>query len=179
VVTVSTPTSGSSGKRLIFGVLALGILAAAASWWFRFSTTHRAANFWGPPAATLIRDAPHVTLRTDAPSADGALGNQTDVPRDISNAKGLTHLRNALLEDSSYDWAASGPPNTDWSNSLVFAAAEGSEPRAIILFSPDYKWIANAAGGDPGKHAVATTAEFSQGLNTFFAEQDQDAKIEQ
>ena len=37
------------------------------------------------------------------------------MPRDISSAKGLTHLRNALLEDRSYDWTATGPADTDWS----------------------------------------------------------------
>ena len=29
-----------------------------------------------------------------------------NLPIDISHARGLTHLRNALLEDRSFDWPA-------------------------------------------------------------------------
>lgn len=160
------PPNEKSGKRLILGVLAIGLAAAAASWWFRYSATHRAAQFWGPQAAELLRDAPHVTLRTDA---------STDVPGDISNAKGLTHLRAALLEDASYDWSAAGPADTNWSNSLVFETSEGAEPRVVVMFSPDFNWTAN---GSAAKHAVSTSP-IAKGLQEFFAEQAQDAQPEQ
>jgi hypothetical protein len=161
VAPMSTPTNEKSGKRLILGVLVIGLAAAAASWWFRYSATHRAAEFWGPQAATLIRDAAHVTLRSDASSDD---------PRDISNAPGLTHLRAALLEDSSFDWSAAGSPDTNWDSSLVFEESEGAEPRAVILFSPDFHWVANGSSGDPAKHVVATSSEFAAGLTKFFTE---------
>lgn len=175
----SIPANEKSGKRLILGVLALGLLAATASWWFRYSATHQAAKFWGPPAALLIRDAAHVTLRSDMPSADGAGADEADVPRDISNAKGLSHLRNKLIEDASYDWTAAGKPDTSWSSSLVFAAAEGAEPRAVVLFSPDYKWLSNGSAADPMKSVVATTDEFAAGLKKFFADEAADAPAEQ
>ncbi len=157
-----TPANEKSGKRLILGVLVIGLAAAAASWWFRYSATHRAAQFWGPQAATLIRDAPHVTLRSDS-TDDDAL--------DISAAPGLTHLRTALLEDGSYDWTATTAPDTDWSNSFVFAAADGAEPRAVVLFSPDFAWAANGSSGSPAKHTVATTSTVAAGLKKFFVEQ--------
>jgi hypothetical protein len=175
---MSTLTNEKSGKRLILGVLAIGLAAAAASWWFRYSSTHRATQFWGAQAAELLRDAPRVTLRSDTPSADGEGAATADVPRDISTAKGLTHLRNALLEDASYDWTAAGPPDTDWSNSLVFAASEGAEPRAVVMFSPDFTWAANGSAADPAKHAVSTSP-IAKGLQEFFAEQAQDAPPEQ
>ncbi len=174
-----SPTNEKSGKRLILGVLAIGLAAAAASWWFRYSSTRRAAQFWGPQAAELLRDAPHVTLRSDAPSADGAGGDEADVPRDISSAKGLTHLRNALLEDARYNWTASGSPDTNWSNSLVFAAGEGAEPRAVVMFSPDFKWVSNGSAAEPAKHVVATAGDFADGLKKFFADEAADAQPEQ
>src|SRR4051794_4880249 len=59
-----------SGKLLIIGILVLALVAAAASWWFRHNATHRAAKFWGPEAAILIRDAPNVELLVLQP-ADG------------------------------------------------------------------------------------------------------------
>jgi hypothetical protein len=165
------PANEKSGKRLILGVVAACLVAAIASWWFRYSATHRAAQFWGSQAVALIRDAPHVTLRSDTPSTDAAGGAEADVPRDISGAKGLTHLRNALLEDASYDWTAAGQADTDWSSSLVFAAADGAEPRAVVMFSPDFKWISNGTASDPSKQVVSTTAEFAAGLKEFFADE--------
>ena len=173
-----TPTNGNSGKRLILAVIAFGLLAAAASWWYRYSSTHRAVQFLGPQVAALIRDAPHVTLRSDAPSIDAAGTDEADVPRDISNAKGLTHLRNALLEDASYDWTAAVPADTNWTHSLVFDGADGAEPRAVVMFSPDYSWMANGSTGDPAKHVVSTKP-ISQGLQEFFADEAKDATPEQ
>ena len=148
-----------------------------SSWWFRYSATHRAAQFWGPQAAELIRDAPHVTLRSAAAAADGQDAADADVPRDVSNAKGLTHLRNALLEDASYDWSTAGRADTNWENSLVFEESEGAEPRVVILLSPDFHWAANGSAADPAGHAVSTSP-IAEGLQTFFAEQAQDAPAE-
>jgi len=156
-----TPANEKSGKRLILGVIVIGLAAAAASWWFRYSATHRAAQFWGPQAATLIRDSPHVTLRS---------GTSADEQRDISAARGLTHLRVTLLEDDSYDWSAAGPPDTNWDSSLVFETSEGAEPRAVILFSPDFLWAANGSSGNPAQHAVSI-GPIAEGLKKFFSEQ--------
>jgi hypothetical protein len=168
VAPMSMSANEKSGKRLILGVIAIGLVAAAASWWFRYSATHRAAQFWGPQAAKLIRDAPHVILRTDA---------STDVPRDMSGAKGLTNLRNAFLLDASYDWSAVGAPDTNWSNSLVFETSEGAEPRVVVLFSPDFHWAANGSAADPAKHAVSTS-RIAKGLQTFFADAAHDEAAE-
>jgi len=163
-----TPTNEKSGKRLILVVVVIALAAAAASWWYRYSATHRAAQFWGPQAATLIRDAPHVTLRSDASS---------DEPRDISEARGLTHLRNALLEDDSYDWSAAGPSDTNWDSSLVFETSAGAEPRAVILFSPDFQWAANGSSGNPAQHAVSV-GPIAEGLKKFFADQSAESQPE-
>jgi hypothetical protein len=160
----------SSGKKLVLAVILLGVLAAGASWWYRYSATRHSAEFWGSPAATLIRSAPHVTLRSDEPSPNAEGVAEADVPRDVSKAKGLTNLRDALLLDSKYDWTATAEPDTDWSSSLVFAAAEGAEPRAVVLFTSDFGWVANGTSGDPAKNALKTTSEMAAGLQKFFAD---------
>jgi hypothetical protein len=86
-----------SGKYVILAVLAVAITGAAASWFFRYNATHRAAEFWGSQPARLIRDAPRVALiRWFVASPPKT--------RDISKAPGMTHLRNALLEDRSFNW---------------------------------------------------------------------------
>jgi hypothetical protein len=176
---MSTPTNEKSGKVLIFGVILLGLAAAGAGWWFRFSMTHQAVAFWGPQGAMLIRDAPIATLRSDTTSRDAEGTDEADVPRDISAAPGLTHLRTALLEDSSYDWKSTAEPNTDWSQSLVFEESAGAEPRLVILFSDDFKWAENGSSDDPTKNAVATSGEFASGLQKFFAEQAAAAPAEE
>lgn len=165
---MSTSASGNSGKLFIVGVFVVALATAGASWWFRYSATHRALQFWGPTAARLIRDAPRVTLRSE---------DANTLPRDISTAHGLTHLRTALLEDRSYDWSAAGPPNTNWSNSLVFEETEGAEPRVVILLSPDFNWAANGSAADPAGHAISTSP-IAKGLETFFHDESQQAPSE-
>jgi hypothetical protein len=169
----STPESGTSGKLLIVIVLAVGLAAAAASWWFRYAATHRAAQYWGPEAARLIRDAPHVTLRTFDPAVDGERGNPDALPRNISDARGLTHLRAALLEDRSYDWSALGPPASDWTSALVFEEGDGAEPRLVILFSPDFGCAANGSADAPTRRTISCRP-IAAGLQQFFTEQTDD-----
>jgi hypothetical protein len=110
-----------------------------ASWWFRYAATHRAAKFWGPETARLIRDAPLVELREhDSPHAAPA--------RDISRAPGLTHLRNALLEDRSYRWPAQPiQPPPPWRWAIEFA--EPSAKKATLFFSADWQHV-SSSGGD-------------------------------
>ena len=152
-----------SGKRLlIFGRdLAGPRLPPRRAGGFAIRRRIARPNFGARRPPTLIRDAPRVTLRSDAPSTErGRRGRPRTFPATSRSANGFTHLRNALLEDASFDWTAAGPADTNWSNSLVFAAAEGAEPRAVVMFSPDFKWAAERLGRrSRRKHAVATTAE--------------------
>src|SRR6478609_3708376 len=106
----------ASGKWVIVGILAVGFTTAAVSWWFRYNATHHAATFWGRNA-WLIRDAEQVQLlelrpapknaspRRDTPSVNGDAYSVVS-RKDITQAHGLAHLRNALLEDQSFNWPA-------------------------------------------------------------------------
>jgi hypothetical protein len=115
--TALKPATGNiSGTLVIIAILAFAIIAAAAGWWYRYNATHKAARFWGPKAAKLIRDAPKVTFyyfvrdmaRFDDPGLRQKLANRSlSGEVDASKARGFTHLRNALLEDQSFQW---GPP---------------------------------------------------------------------
>ena len=146
-----------SGKLLIVSMVAIGLAAAAASWWFRYAATHRAAQFWGPAAARLIRDAPHVNLARLEPSPNGVASDesrQITANRDISAAPGLTHLRYALLEDSSFAWpVCDEPPAVHWTTQLQFRASADPEAASVnVFFSPDYRWlIAATADGAMGR----------------------------
>jgi hypothetical protein len=137
-----------SGKLVIISILVLGLMAAGVSWWFRYSATHRTAEFYGPEVR-LIRSAPIVELLRFEPISAGTF--QTDEldrflhsptnRRDISSAPGLTHLRNALLEDRSYIWPPRPlRPDDTWQWILIFRNNRLGAGR-ILLFSPDWQLV--------------------------------------
>jgi hypothetical protein len=147
-----------SGKLVIVGILGVALAAAGTSWWFRYSATRRAAEFWGPRASMLIRNATLVELIELAPSAElgdtsGAfvytvvLGDESYFFRrrfDVSNARGLVHLRHALLEDRSFNWPSRDDiPDADWRWGLRFTAS-GSGPFVLeqsIWFSSNCRYL--------------------------------------
>jgi hypothetical protein len=103
-----------SGNKLILAMCALAVAAAVVGWWSRYEATHRAAEFWGPEGAHLLRGPSQVELL----ELDGSLmlhgvrvENATwrdDLPmsvrHNITDAQGLSHLRSALVEDRNFDW---------------------------------------------------------------------------
>jgi hypothetical protein len=154
----------NSGKLLILGIVAVAVLMAGASWWFRYRATHRAAEFWGPAVARLIRDAPEVRLVDlrggDAPAAV-----------DISKAPGMIHLRYALLEDRSYKWPDPsislrlGISSPRWS--LTFADPDVGEEIAIRF--PANCELAKLAGDETNGWAISCSP-IAIGLQQVFAE---------
>ena len=162
-----------SGKLVILTLLAVAIPAAGASWWFRYTSTHQAAEFWGPEAARLIRDAPQVELLKLAPNMSTEAG-QNEVKlhgeiysialrRDASAAPGLTHLRNALLLDRSYEFNVVFEPPTPhrWRWALTFREAQKS---ATLLFD-DRCFIICLEG-----NGVTSCRPIAKGLSEVFAE---------
>jgi hypothetical protein len=154
----------NSGKLLILGIVGLAIVLAGASWWFRYRATHEAAEFWGPRAVRLIRDAPRVVyrdLQTTPP----------DRKHDVSSARGLTHLRNALLEDRSFEWPASNRPlATKASKMLEFGfESDASSPPLRLYFSPDLCWVTDASA-DAGRPGAICCRPIAAGLGEMFGE---------
>jgi hypothetical protein len=122
--------SNSSGKLVIIGIVAIALIAAGTSWWFRLHATHRAARFWGPDDARLLRDAPVVLLHVNT---------REPAERDISSARGLVHLRSALLEDRSFSWPATPVQNEiKWEHGVTFQNDASGLP---IFFSSDFHWL--------------------------------------
>jgi hypothetical protein len=174
----SSPQKQISGKLIIFGIVLLALTGAGASWLFRYSATRRAAEFWGSNVIQLIRDAPEVNLvRLEATDETKELpmhfrlwssGKQVKAAEffDVSEARGLTHLRNALLEDRSYSW----PPRAisesmDWRWMLGFRD-ESHSKRAFILFTAD---CAHTALLDSDFNVISCQP-IAHGLSTMFAE---------
>jgi hypothetical protein len=162
-----------SGKAVILGIVSVALAAAGTSWWFRYSATHRAAQFWGPVRSQLIRRAPVVKLLRLNTSADSqtALGKEIgalDITADveITNAPGVLHLRNALLEDRSFHWPAKAAVSQvkQWQWALVFHDPSRHQ-MATLLFSPDWTLVTY----QPGEQ-ILSCAPISEGLATMLTE---------
>jgi hypothetical protein len=163
-----------SGKLIIIGILAVGLVAAGASWWFRYVATHRAAQFWGPEGVRLIRDAPTVYLikLATAEQPHGLVG-PTGVAYEISKARGLLHLRNALLEDRSFDWTNLGAKPTGKDTFLgqweLLFLDDGPKAQLNILFTADCRH-ASVRADDVDPNWTISTEPISGGLCDIFNE---------
>jgi hypothetical protein len=156
----------NSGKLLILGIVAAAALLAGAGWWFRYNATHRAAEFWGPRAVRLIRDAPRVVysnLQSTSP----------DVEHDVSSARGLTHLRTALIEDRSFDWPTSAQAlTTEPARLLEFrSGSDEAESTLRLYFSSDLAWVVDASP-DGTQQGAISCRPIAKGLAEMFAEFD-------
>jgi hypothetical protein len=173
----NSPRTQISGKLVIGGIVALALMAAGTSWLFRYSATHRALQFWGSEGARLIRDAPTVELiriqATDE-TKDRAMhfrlwsGEQVTVTEyyDVSGARGITHLRNALLEDRSYAWPPrEGDQGVDWRWMIGFRD-ESRSRRIFMLFTEDCTRTALLESDEN----VISCQPIANGLCTMFAE---------
>jgi hypothetical protein len=155
----------------------LALTAASSSWLFRYNATRRAAKFWGPEVAQIIRDAPTVNLiRLEATHETKRLplhfqlwsGKQVKATQyyNVSGGPGLTHLRNALLEDRNYIWPAQRADQTlDWRWMLGFDD-ESRSRGAFVLFTEDCTHTALVDSDDE----VASCQPIADGLSTMFAE---------
>ncbi len=161
----------SSGKLVIIGILAVALVSAGASWWFRYAATHRAAKFWGPETVRLIRDAPAVDLSRLSPP--GRLspartkfgGVDSFESKGVSNAPGLIHLRHALLEDQSFHWPPEPMLHThQWAWILSFSSDRHDEAVSLI-FSPDWKYVSRL-----GEDEILSSRPIADGLAKMLGE---------
>lgn len=148
-VAVARPSArGGSGRRLVVGLMVLGLVAALLGIGYQRGQTRGCLAFYGPEAARAITSAPHVELWTGLrPGPDGR--RLLAAHRlDVSEAKGLVHLRRGLVEDANFrlGTADDHPPAAgEWSSALVFspgpvARVDGSPAAVAVLF--------DAGGGD-------------------------------
>jgi hypothetical protein len=147
-----------SGKLVIFGIVSVALAGAGISWWFRYNATHKAARFWGPETAALIRDAEVVTLfrKPSAETIRLARENPTraifdETVHDVSRSPGLLHLRNALLEDKNFIWPAQGEP---WPAPLVDESLW-----VLTFYDPEVKAVSLVTFSGNCRQAIRETRE--------------------
>ena len=150
----------NNGKLVVLGIFFVALGAAAFGMLFRYQATRRTLQFWGSENVAMVADAPVVeAVRFGPEGQEQAVAEQVD----ISGARGLVHLRQALLEDRSFDWdepAARDEPV--WSYGLRFRDGTSS---VMLVFSSDFRRAQQA-----GSPASVSTAPIAAGLATVFAE---------
>jgi hypothetical protein len=179
----------TSGKLVIVGILTVALASAAASWWFRYAATHKAVRFWGSDITELIRDARHVLLLRNPPPEISHLAESNPARAHfyesvvkVSDAPGLLHLRNALLEDQSFHWPTSSesfpepPPDAGrWQDSgywqLVFFDSQMNKNSVLIRFSKDCRQAMMLQPSFMANVAVTVSTEpIAAGLQKVFTE---------
>jgi hypothetical protein len=176
----------SSGAWAAAILVFAGGTAACLAWWYNLSRTRHALDFWGPEAVSLIRDAPlvaawHISfpLRGNTTAdLDHALlhpetGAAADVRKvhDISRAKGLVHLRHALLDDRSFDWKNAGVEPENLHYALTF---QQGDSRLVIYFSDDFSRLTTSPRGTAAHNASRpkhiSTEPMAGGLKKYFSQ---------
>jgi hypothetical protein len=102
--------TASHGKRLVALMLILAFACATYAWWHQWQRGDGALQFWGTDAARLIRTARHIelwlwdpALQLQPQQAVSDLGQQATRRCDASRLPGITHLRQALISDRSFE----------------------------------------------------------------------------
>lgn len=164
---MNSSRSTRQSKWLIGVIVLVGCVLAAFSWWFRFAATHRAAEFWGGDNFRLIRDAAIVEAYIPTDNHDPRQLVAGVPQRDIAQVPGMTHLRNALLEDHSFVWENRQlPPPADWNYGLRFA----DEKREVLIeFSADGRQLRFAPATEQRRNKISC-APISAGLKKVFGE---------
>ncbi len=153
-------------------MLVLGLALAGLAIGVRYRAGDRALEYWTPPVALLIAEAPNVELWELAPALaekaptrpavqiDGAAWHVAKV-RDLSHAAGFSHARQALLEDTGYDWEKPPDPGAKaWQYAVHF---EDQGNQAVLLFD-----LEGGRAALVGRDEVVSIAPLAPRLRIFF-----------
>jgi hypothetical protein len=143
-----------SGKILVLSTFAIGFAMAAGAWVYHYGLSRRSADFWGAEDAALVIGGREVALLELAdPGADGAReplatagGRSVLREHDLTDKKGLVHLRHALTYDGNFDWpkrqeirGARLPDVGAWRYALRFTRGDS---RVDAFFTQDFAKLA-------------------------------------
>jgi hypothetical protein len=167
---------GQSGSKLVIAIGGLALALGAVSWWYRFETAHRATQFWGPEAAGLIEERSEVLglkielfPEGDKVTADAEIelehrNKAIMLQKDLTDARGMVHLRHALLTDSNYLWIKrpDAPPRWRWA--LKF---QQHDRYMFVLLSEDFATLGKSVDSLPIK--IISCQPMAAMLKEYFA----------
>ncbi|NBV44203.1 MAG: hypothetical protein EBR86_00820, partial [Planctomycetia bacterium] len=134
ILTVPRQPADGRGRRLVVGLVTLGVVAACVGIAWQRGQTRACLAFYGPEVARAITTARRVELwsrvrpapqSAEHPEAVGPLRLRAAERLDVSDARGLVHLRRGLVEDANFrpeGPAVAEPAEGEWSYALVFSS---------------------------------------------------------
>lgn len=164
---VSHPREGSSGARIVIGLLGLAAALAAFAVWFQWNQTRRCLVLFGPDVAQRIQESARVEVWKLRVRGNGR-GIEAVERTDVTSARGLVHLRRGLVEDANYSWTE--PPRAGgadrWDVGLAFFDRGQESPAAVLAFDLDDPDPAVTVVGRSGRVKLGRIAG---GLRTWLA----------
>lgn len=164
-----------SGTKLVVLLMCLAVALGVYSWWNRYESAHRATQFWGPDNARLIVEDGEVEamlLQFDPNGSEPASletlpilpGYSVLSSVDLSDARGMVHLRFALTSDSNYLWDVQLANLVGWKWALRFAQ-EGRE--MTVLFTDDFETLGKLMS-DSGNVELIACQPMAETLQEYF-----------
>jgi len=176
-----------NGKTVILLILAVALGSATLSWWNQYRRGQRVLELWGPEVAYRIRLAPETELLALAgASADPANPSSSDSTlaigprvftieqrRNLTGSPGLVHARQALIQDSSYEWDAATPEaEIVWRYALQFRDPRDNRSTSLLLVDTETGWVMESQRAT----AARLVPLIRQGLERLFRERLQSSQ---
>ncbi len=145
-----------SGKAAILSIVMLAVIGSVGSWFYYARLQQRPLALWGSRSAALMLRAPVARALRLAPAPTSAVEGQRVLEvagqrlaviaeRDVSQARGFSHIRNSFVHDASFGW--DDPPRDcqpAFNDALEFVDGDDS---VIVALSFDCA-VALRVGGD-------------------------------
>lgn len=163
----------NTGKVLIVAILSVGVAAALFAWQHQYRRGARVMKLWGADNTYRIRMAPECELlKLTQPSANATDSLRIDNQdwqivqrKEISQARGLVHARQALIQDANYQWDSPDRP-ARWSVAVIFRDPDKSDQTTMLAIDLD-----GGAICDVQSRRRANVSPIVHGLRVFFDEQ--------
>lgn len=135
----------AQGKHVIIFIFGTALVAAIFAWSFQYMRGRRILELWGADNARLIRvEGEEIQLLSLSPDTDATKAVRPASLKiddqlfavvravDITNAPGIIHARQALIEDASFQWdKPRGDCQSDWQYALEFR--DGNRVATVLL----------------------------------------------
>lgn len=143
----SPRAASSSGRRLVVGLVVLGVVAGSVAIAWQRGQTRRCLTFYGADVARAITSAPHVELWSDIRPGARPGSWFAGTRRDVSAAKGLVHLRRGLVEDANFILDPAPAPAGGAEGAGGAAPAGGVAWQHVLVFSDSPVTLVDAGAG--------------------------------
>lgn len=119
-IPTSEPRRVGSGQLVVGGIVLIAAILAGITVWHHWSKGVASIAYWGAENGKNIRYAPLVQLE-----ANGQTYHLSDAP-------GLVHFRQALIEDASFSGTLlSKEADADWTHQVMFSQPESVEATVV------------------------------------------------